>query len=171
MKITEDHIRILQSLSDNYGIIYQAPKRHGGYEIIIPDKVRSLRKLTKVDARRRINSEQLFLYWNDLKIIVHRGGTKTHKIAIGKLNKYLKTYSPDCIKKAMRTYKKLLDDPNTLLRDESPFKIGLDQFFSFNEYGRDQVKNWPVLRQRGIKSWFNECKQGHMKARLKWRIL
>lgn len=105
----------------------------------------------------------LLEFWNSLPgTPTHRANptTKIYKTSIASLLKALKRYPVKTIKSAMEAYDHLLTAPGTVIRNgEAPFRVGLDQFFRFNEYTNQlRRKDGHPLAQ--MKNWFAECVKG-----------
>jgi len=71
--------------------------------------------------------------------------------------------------KCMDTYKRILQDKDLDFPNSKPFKVGLDEFFGFNAYTKDDIQEYPYLI--GITSWFSICEYGidHVKKVLNKR--
>jgi len=101
--------------------------------------------------------QELFNYWQSLKIVRHPA-SKTRTKGLNQLNTVLGKYSVDTVKKSMTRYKELLEDNDSILINEDPYKVGLDQFFGFNGYNKDRItRNLPKLEF--VRSWFKECQK------------
>lgn len=101
--------------------------------------------------------QSLFEFWQDLKIVVHRK-SKARDQALDMLNTKSQHYPVQIIKRAMQTYKDLLDNPYNILKPNLPYKVGLDEFFGFSQYTKDVIKK--SYKKLQIRSWFNECLKG-----------
>ena len=110
----------------------------------------------------------LFEHWQSLKIIHHKP-SKTKNDALENLNKCLQNNSQRVIKRAMDLYKKLLDDEFTILKNVSPWKVGLNNFLYWNGYIKSQIaKGYKKLPKE---SWFEVCKQGEEYAYKKFSVV
>ena len=101
--------------------------------------------------------QSLFSYWQNLGIRKHKP-SKTRDHALQQLNIYIHRYSIEDITESMDRYKQLLKDGFSILSDESPYKVGLDEFFGFNRHTKTRIKN-TYIKLKGIKSWFEECRK------------
>jgi len=101
--------------------------------------------------------QSLFSYWQNLGIRKHKP-SKTRDHALQQLNIYIHRYSIEDITESMDRYKQLLNDGFSILSDESPYKVGLDEFFGFNRHTKTRIKN-TYIKLKGIKSWFEECRK------------
>ena len=101
--------------------------------------------------------QEVFNYWQSLKIVRHPA-SKTRTKGLNQLNTILTRHSVDTVKKSMTRYKELLEDQYSILINEDPYKVGLDQFFGFNGYNKDRItRNLPKLEF--VRSWFKECQK------------
>jgi len=101
--------------------------------------------------------QSLFQHWQGLGIRKHKP-SKTRDHALQQLNIYIHRYSIEDITKSMDRYKQLLNDEYSILSDESPYKVGLDEFFGFSRHTKTRIKQ-SYSKLNGIKSWFEECRK------------
>lgn len=99
--------------------------------------------------------QSLFKFWQSLKIVNHKKSKSRNK-ALQDLEKALQKYSEEEIKKSMQTYKEILENPYNKVKKEPPYKVGLNQFFEFDKFTKDNIKNFHKDLQ-DIKSWFDIC--------------
>ena len=103
------------------------------------------------------NVQSLFQHWLGLDIRRHKP-SKTRDQALQQLNIYIHRYSIEDITKSMDRYKQLLNDEFSILSDESPYKVGLDEFFGFSRHTKTRIKQ-SYTKLNGIRSWFEECRK------------
>jgi len=102
--------------------------------------------------------QTLFQHWQDLSIVKHHRPSKGRDHGLQQLNRFLHHYSMEDIQKSMSRYKQLLDDEFSILTNESPYKVGLSEFFGFADHTKMRIKkNYSKLHK--VKSWFMECCQ------------
>ena len=113
----------------------------------------------KIKNQRNINPKiiQIIDYWNSLRIIKHKMGSKVIKQSYIILEKYLDNYEINQIKQSMKRYKMLL---STKARyNSNPYKVSLPEFFGFNKLTLDRInkisRDKTILKD--IESWFIEC--------------
>lgn len=131
-------------------------------------KTKLTRKIEKLKPKKRTSPEPiyktdslfdypekvqtLFNHWLSLKIVQHKGETKTKKKALKLLTNKATHYPESEIKKAMDNYKKLLNDKFSILYKTQ--EQGLPNFISPDSYGRKFLDNHKL---ENSKSLFDEC--------------
>ena len=101
--------------------------------------------------------QSLFRHWLSLGIRRHKP-SKARDQALQQLNIYIHRYSIEDITKSMDRYRQLLNDEFSILSDESPYKVGLDEFFGFSKHTKTRIKQ-SYTKLNGIRSWFEECRK------------
>jgi hypothetical protein len=99
--------------------------------------------------------QSLFEFWQSLKIVNHKKSKSRNK-ALQDLDKTLQKYSEKEIKRSMQVYKDFLNDPYNRKTKDPPYKVGLNQFFGFDKFTKDNIKNFHKDLQE-MKSWFDLC--------------
>jgi len=121
-------------------------------------------KSKKRENKEIQKAEKLFEFWNSLpNTPTHRSNrsTKIYKTSILSLCKAVRRFSMREIQSAMEAYDQLLGTPATVMRSsEAPFRVGLDQFFRFQNYANSlRRKDGHPLCE--MKNWFTECRSGY----------
>jgi len=101
--------------------------------------------------------QSLFEFWQGLKIVVHRE-SKARNEALQKLNTKTQHYPMQEIKKSMQAYKDLLEASHNTIKNKSPYKVGLNEFFGFSKDTKERIQK-SFVKLQGIKSWFEVCLQ------------
>ena len=138
-------------------------KRFASKTARTPLKTRKqIQKIKNHDLKSYSRQEQeIFLFWGSLgkPFSVHKKSQQPFIVAMKNIQKTLKTYSKQDIKRSIKTYHDLLISKDTGIRLKSlGHLVNLNEFFGFKKVTKDYMKDGNIALQ--VKSWFQECLPG-----------